>query len=72
MDTGYIINAARDAIDVLMSAHGASSFAEFNPLQRIWRDSETAGRHAVLSPDISAEVYGCALLGIPEKVTPLD
>ena len=72
MDTGHVVTAARDAIDVLMSAHGASSFAEFNPMQRIWRDSETASRHAVLSPDISAEVYGRALLGITERVTPLD
>ncbi len=72
MDTGHVITVARDAIDVLMSAHGASSFAEFNPMQRIWRDCETASRHAVLSPDISAEVYGRALLGITEKVTPLD
>ena len=72
MDSGHVVKAARDAIDLLMSAHGASSFAEFNPLQRIWRDSETASRHAVLSPEISAEVYGRALLGITEKITPLD
>lgn len=72
MDGGHVVTAARDAIDVLISAHGASSFAEFNPMQRIWRDSETASRHAVLSPDISAEVYGRALLGITERITPLD
>ena len=70
MDRGHVVK--RDAIDLLMSAHGASSFAEFNPLQRIWRYSETASRHAVLSPEISAEVYGRALLGITEKITPLD
>ena len=71
MDVGQAVITAREAIDVLMSAHGASSFADFNPLQRIWRDSETASRHAVISPDISAEVYGRALLGIEEGVTPL-
>ena len=71
MDTGVAITAARDAIDALISAHGASSFGEFNPMQRIWRDSEIASRHAVLSPDISAEVYGRALLGIEGGVTPL-
>ena len=71
MDVGIAATNARDAIDVLMSAHGASSFADFNPLQRIWRDCETCSRHAVISPDISAEVYGRALLGIEEGVTAL-
>ena len=72
MDTGYVVQNARDAIDTLLSAHGASSFGEFSPMQRIWRDSETASRHAVISPEISAEVYGRALLGIEGGVTPLD
>ncbi len=71
MDVGHTVTMARDAIDVLMSSHGASSFADFNPLQRIWRDCETASRHAVAGPDIAAEIYGRALLGINEGVTPL-
>jgi alkylation response protein AidB-like acyl-CoA dehydrogenase len=71
MDTGTAIKAARDAVDVLISAHGAGSFADVSPMQRIWRDLETAGRHAVLSPSIAAELYGRALLGIEEGVTPL-
>ena len=71
MDVGHTVTVARDAIDVLMSSHGASAFADFNPLQRIWRDCETASRHAVAGPDIAAEVYGRALLGINEGVTPI-
>ena len=71
MDVGHTVTIARDAIDVLMSSHGASAFADFNPLQRIWRDCETASRHAVAGPDIAAEVYGRALLGINEGVTPI-
>ena len=71
MDTGYVVETARDAIDVLISAHGASSFAEASPLQRIWRDSETASRHAISAPGIAAEVYGRALLGFTEGVTAL-
>jgi 3-hydroxy-9,10-secoandrosta-1,3,5(10)-triene-9,17-dione monooxygenase len=70
-DAGYVGQLARDAIDVLMSAHGASSFAEVSPMQRIWRDSETAGRHAVISPDIGAEVFGRALLGYTDGITAL-
>ena len=60
-----------EAIRTLVSAHGASSFADSSPLQRIWRDSEVASRHAVVSPEISAEVYGKALLGIRGDVTAL-
>ena len=71
MDVGHTVTMARDAVDVLMSSHGASAFADFNPLQRIWRDCETASRHAVAGPDIAAEVYGRALVGFTEGVTPI-
>jgi 3-hydroxy-9,10-secoandrosta-1,3,5(10)-triene-9,17-dione monooxygenase len=71
MDTGWAIEQAREAVRVLVSAHGASSFAESSPLQRIWRDSEVASRHAVINPAISSEVYGRALLGITDGVTAL-
>jgi 3-hydroxy-9,10-secoandrosta-1,3,5(10)-triene-9,17-dione monooxygenase len=71
MDTGHAVKTARNAIDTLISAHGAASFADSSPMQRIWRDSETASRHAVISPAVSAEVYGRALLGITEGVTAL-
>lgn len=71
MDTGAAVTYAREAIRTLVSAHGASSFAETSPLQRIWRDSETASRHAVVNPEISTEIYGKALLGIRGDVTAL-
>ncbi|WP_328611302.1 acyl-CoA dehydrogenase family protein [Amycolatopsis sp. NBC_00345] len=70
-DVGYIAECVTRAIDVLLSAHGAGSFAEVNPLQRIWRDSATAARHAIVSPRISQEIYGRALLGVAEPVSPL-
>jgi 3-hydroxy-9,10-secoandrosta-1,3,5(10)-triene-9,17-dione monooxygenase len=71
MDTGAAIENAREAIRTLVSAHGAGAFAETSPLQRIWRDSEVASRHAVISPAISSEVYGRALLGLTDGVTAL-
>ena len=71
MDAGYVGQKARQAMDVLMSAHGASSFAEVSPLQRLWRDSETAGRHAIISPEIASEIYGRALLGFTDGITAL-
>jgi alkylation response protein AidB-like acyl-CoA dehydrogenase len=70
-DTAYGIARVREAIDILLSAHGAASFADVSPLQRIWRDSATAGRHAVIDPAVNLEVYGKALLGIEDQITPL-
>ncbi|MDB5714139.1 MAG: oxidoreductase [Sphingomonadales bacterium] len=71
MDIGFAVETGRNAIDILLSAHGAGSFAEASPMQRLWRDAETASRHAVSSPDIAAEVYGRALLGFTDGVTAL-
>jgi 3-hydroxy-9,10-secoandrosta-1,3,5(10)-triene-9,17-dione monooxygenase len=68
-DTGHAAESAREAIRVLCSAHGASSFAEASPMQRIWRDSEIASRHAVVAPEISALIYGRALMGFTEGVS---
>lgn len=70
-DTGLVAEKITRAIDILLSAHGAGSFADVNPLQRIWRDSAVAARHAVVSPMISYEVYGKALLGREDQITPL-
>jgi len=70
-DTAFAIGQIREAIDLLLTAHGAGSFADVSPLQRMWRDSNTAGRHAVVSPLVCQEVYGKALLGVEEQITPL-
>jgi alkylation response protein AidB-like acyl-CoA dehydrogenase len=70
-DTGYAVQSVVEALTVLMNAHGAGGFADKSPLQRIWRDSNVAARHAVISPTVGYEVYGKALLGVEEKITPL-
>jgi alkylation response protein AidB-like acyl-CoA dehydrogenase len=68
-DTGHAAESAREAIRVLCSAHGASSFAEASPVQRMWRDSEIASRHAVVAPEISALIYGRALMGFTDGIS---
>lgn len=62
-DTALVAEKVLEAIDRLMSVHGAGAFAETNPLQRIWRDANTAARHGVVNPLISYEVYGKAIFG---------
>jgi alkylation response protein AidB-like acyl-CoA dehydrogenase len=70
-DTAHGVTCVRQAIDLLLSAHGAGGFAEVSPLQRIWRDSATAGRHAVIDPAVNVETYGKALLGVDDHITNL-
>ncbi|MDO1481848.1 acyl-CoA dehydrogenase family protein [Rhodococcus ruber] len=70
-DTGWVLEHINKALNVLISAHGAGSFAENNPLQRIWRDSNVAARHAVTMPAVDYEVYGKALLNRDDQITPL-
>ncbi|OZM76192.1 oxidoreductase [Pseudonocardia sp. MH-G8] len=69
MDTGIIGELVKDGIDKLMTANGASSFADGNVLSRIWRDSEIAGRHALVMPELGKEAYGRLLLGADEPLT---
>jgi alkylation response protein AidB-like acyl-CoA dehydrogenase len=69
MDTGIIGELVKDGIDKLMTANGASSFADGNVLSMIWRDSEIAGRHALVMPELGKEAYGRLLLGADEPLT---
>jgi alkylation response protein AidB-like acyl-CoA dehydrogenase len=70
-DTGYVVEKITQAIDKLLFAHGSAGFAESSPLQRIWRDAAVASRHAVVLPPVGYELYGKALLGVENNVTPL-
>jgi alkylation response protein AidB-like acyl-CoA dehydrogenase len=70
-DTGYTVEKITQAIDKLLFAHGSAGFAEASPLQRMWRDAAVASRHAVALPPIGYELYGKALLGVKNDVTPL-
>jgi alkylation response protein AidB-like acyl-CoA dehydrogenase len=70
MDTGKCGELIRGAINRLLSVNGASSFASANPLNRIWRDSEIASRHAFVHPEFAELIYGRVLYGITDPVQP--
>jgi 3-hydroxy-9,10-secoandrosta-1,3,5(10)-triene-9,17-dione monooxygenase len=57
-----------EAINVLLNVHGSAGMVDASPLQRIWQDANVAARHVSLIPGISYEVYGKALLGLPNDV----
>ncbi|CUX61477.1 Acyl-CoA dehydrogenase, C-terminal domain protein [Agrobacterium deltaense Zutra 3/1] len=60
-ELGLAMRHCREGVDLLLSVQGASAFAESNPVQRVWRDIETATRHGLLSPEVPLEIYGRAL-----------
>jgi alkylation response protein AidB-like acyl-CoA dehydrogenase len=70
-DTGYVVEKITQAIDKLLFAHGSAGFADSSPLQRIWRDAAVASRHAVVLPPVGYELFGKALLGVENTITPL-
>lgn len=71
MDTAYVVRRAREAVSVLLDVQGAAGFADRNPLQRIWRDLETASRHAIVGSAVAGELYGRTLLGVDDQITHL-
>jgi alkylation response protein AidB-like acyl-CoA dehydrogenase len=72
-DAARAATCVKDALDLLITAHGAGSFAESSPIQRIWRDSNIALRHGTLVPPATREIYGKALLGfsLDDNITKL-
>jgi 3-hydroxy-9,10-secoandrosta-1,3,5(10)-triene-9,17-dione monooxygenase len=71
MDAGYASKALRTAADLLVNVGGASSLSATNPVQRYWRDIHTAARHPTITTELSEEIYGHALVGSGQRVSPL-
>jgi 3-hydroxy-9,10-secoandrosta-1,3,5(10)-triene-9,17-dione monooxygenase len=71
MDTALAAKYAREAVELLVQAHGTSSLADHNPLQRLWRDVHVASHHAITEWQVNLEVYGRALLGVEPNITHL-
>jgi 3-hydroxy-9,10-secoandrosta-1,3,5(10)-triene-9,17-dione monooxygenase len=70
-DTALVAKYCRDAVDLLVSAHGTSSFGDWNRMQRLWRDVHVASHHAITEWHVNLEIYGKALLGVEPNITPL-
>jgi len=70
-DTALVARYCREAVDLLVSAHGTSSLSDSNRLQRLWRDIHVASHHAITEWQVNLEVYGKALLGVEPNITPL-
>lgn len=70
-DVATVAVRCREAVRLLLDVAGASAFRQADPLQRVWRDLEIISRHALVNVNLSREMYGRALLGISEQVSPM-
>ena len=61
----YATGLARNAVDVLFYASGASSIQEHIPIQRYQRDIQALANHAIMHPQTALELYGRVLCGLP-------
>ena len=67
---GYATGLARDAVDILFYASGASVIQSHVPIQRFHRDIQALANHAILHPQTVMELYGRVLCGL-EPNTPI-
>ncbi len=61
---------AREAVDILFYASGASAIQSHVPIQRFQRDIQALSNHAIMHPQTTIELYGRVLCGL-EPNTPL-
>jgi alkylation response protein AidB-like acyl-CoA dehydrogenase len=60
----YGVEAARDCVDQLFRASGASTILSSVPMQRYQRDIQAMAQHAFLYAPSTMETYGRTLLGL--------
>jgi alkylation response protein AidB-like acyl-CoA dehydrogenase len=61
----YATGLAREAVDTLFFASGASSIQSEVPIQRFQRDIQALANHAIMHPQTTIELYGRILCGQP-------
>ena len=60
----YATGLAREAVDILFNASGASSIQPHVPIQRFQRDIQALANHAVMHTQTATELYGRVLCGL--------
>jgi alkylation response protein AidB-like acyl-CoA dehydrogenase len=66
----YATGLARQAVDTLFYASGASSIQTHVPIQRFQRDVQALANHAIMHTQTALELYGRILCGLPPN-TPI-
>jgi alkylation response protein AidB-like acyl-CoA dehydrogenase len=66
----FAMGLARQAVDTLFYASGASSIQTHVPIQRFQRDVQALANHAIMHTQTALELYGRVLCGLPPN-TPI-
>jgi alkylation response protein AidB-like acyl-CoA dehydrogenase len=61
----YATGLAREVVDTLFYASGASAIQSNVPIQRFQRDIQALANHAIMHPQTAIELYGRVLCGLP-------
>ena len=61
----YATGLAREVVDTLFFASGASAIQTQVPIQRFQRDVQALANHAIMHPQTAIELYGRVLCGLP-------
>jgi 3-hydroxy-9,10-secoandrosta-1,3,5(10)-triene-9,17-dione monooxygenase len=61
---GYATGLAREAVDTLFNASGASAIQTSVPIQRLQRDMQALANHAIMHAQTATELYGRVLCGL--------
>jgi alkylation response protein AidB-like acyl-CoA dehydrogenase len=61
----YATGLAREVVDTLFLASGASAIQTQVPIQRFQRDIQALANHAIMHPQTAIELYGRVLCGLP-------
>jgi len=61
---GYATGLAREAVDTLFNASGASAIQLQVPIQRLQRDMQGLANHAIMHAQTATELYGRVLCGL--------
>jgi alkylation response protein AidB-like acyl-CoA dehydrogenase len=65
----YSTRLAREVVDTLFAASGASAIQPDVPIQRFQRDIQALSNHAIMSPTTTTELYGRFLCGLEPNTT---
>jgi alkylation response protein AidB-like acyl-CoA dehydrogenase len=63
-DEGAAVKLTKEAAEIFAQASGGSSAYTKVPIQRIVSDLQTFSLHAMMNPDVNAEIYGRILCGL--------
>lgn len=64
-NVAYSVQKCRAAVNRLYEASGGSGLYDSHPMQRLWRDMNSAAAHAAFQPERGGTMFGRSILNLP-------